>query len=248
MAPPSGELEGEKSTLLALGSTRGRRNPRSLDGGDGAAGLIPALRGVPANSAYAYGTDGNAQSPGGYDATVPRCGHSAFHGAPRYAAGNMLRIAQCSKTQHSTLFLGGGSGRLGTPSFAAGASWQAFTGGLLTYHMLVKSCDYLCNSSSVVDRPAYSRTTPRCCCRYPSLRQCLLSMALLWITFAGFFHGPAPFLPVAWSTAGTCLVALATVTLVVTSLTDPGIVPRVRNDATTAPCHPVCASFTCARL
>lgn len=58
-------------------------------------------------------------------------------------------------------------------------------------------------------------------------RQCLLSLALLVSTFAVYFRGPALFLPIIWSRAGAGLLVVATVTLVMTALTDPGIVPRV---------------------
>lgn len=70
--PTSGEIEGEKSKLLKLGTNRGRRNPRLLDSGGG----VAVLRGVPpANAnAYAYGADDNAETPGGYDVSIVRCG------------------------------------------------------------------------------------------------------------------------------------------------------------------------------
>jgi hypothetical protein len=75
MTQPSGDIGGEKSKLLELGSNRGRRTPRSLDSSDGVSALIPALRGVPPASAnaYAYGADDNALTPGGYDVSIVRC-------------------------------------------------------------------------------------------------------------------------------------------------------------------------------
>jgi len=68
--PQSTSGEGEKSKLLELGTSRGRRNPRLLDGSNG----VAVLRGVPPANAneYAYGADDNATTPGGYDISIVR--------------------------------------------------------------------------------------------------------------------------------------------------------------------------------